>query len=265
MDDLKTIADRLLDPSRSELLRAVDLFEFQVGIFWDDEDVLDQARRFAAMKLMEHLEQTNDIKPGNLSEVADLKGYRRLYREVMDGSWIEVRRLPTDKDFDRLLIKRIKQAQFAADVVDFLCRSTIVPIERKPSLAIGQYVVRNETCVVGTDKKREKTKAKADWGQHAKQAVLIHLLLRQRYELMPRRIATKGFAKRLIKMTQNLEHLREFFSAYNAVLAQLPALAIKLGAPLKVDGNGLPTCQLPYDPIAAETIQLIEKYNSAID
>jgi hypothetical protein len=49
-------AERLLNEKRAESLRAVDLFEFQVAIFSNSFKKRKQARRYAAMKMMERLD-----------------------------------------------------------------------------------------------------------------------------------------------------------------------------------------------------------------
>src|SRR6202021_1552653 len=105
MPKLEDLATRLLDEQRSELQRAVDLFEFQVAIFRDKQKSRTQARRFAAIKLMEHIGRENNVCVGDLRSALRLKGYEWLLEEALSNGWLSIRRLPSDKTFAKRLLQ----------------------------------------------------------------------------------------------------------------------------------------------------------------
>ena len=214
----------------------------------------------AAMKMMERLDVEHGIPKGDIVRALKIDGYRRFYREVMDDGWSMVRKLPSDREFDRGLAGRMKKAQFAANVIDFFCSSPVVSIrgkQKRTSLSIAHYIVRDA-------QKRGKTKSKADWREFASQAVLVHLLLVQKFELLPPKIATTSFADKLLDQARDIDHLAQFFAAYNFVLTKLAGSSVRTGKPLKpTEKIKLPSYTINYDPPKAEIQTLLDEYNSA--
>src|SRR5947209_16408116 len=94
--------DVLLDEKQSLNARAVVLFEFQVAIFFPTSSRRrSQARRFAAMKLLENRESVLSLQGPELSFVERAKDPD--YLEILsmflgdaDG-WRAIRKLPRDK------------------------------------------------------------------------------------------------------------------------------------------------------------------------
>jgi hypothetical protein len=75
MISISGIAERLLNEKRAESLRAVDLFEFQVAIFSNSLKERKQARRYAAMKMMERLDVEHGIPKGDIVRALKIDGY----------------------------------------------------------------------------------------------------------------------------------------------------------------------------------------------
>jgi hypothetical protein len=169
------------------------------------------------------------IPKGDIVRALKIDGYRRFYREVMEDGWTEVRKRPSDREFDHDLAARMEKAQFAGNVIDFFCSSPVVSIrgkQKRTSLSVAHYIVRNA-------QKRGKTTSKADWSEFASQAVLVHLLLVQQFELLPPKIATTSFAEKLLDQVRDIELLAQFFAAYNFVLTKLAGSSVRTGKPLK--------------------------------
>ena len=90
MPELEELATQLLDEQRPELQRAVDLFEMQTAIFCDKGKVRRQARRFAAIKLMEQIERENEVTVGDLQSAFLVDGYKELFAEALSGGWLSL-------------------------------------------------------------------------------------------------------------------------------------------------------------------------------
>lgn len=76
---LQEVAARVLSESRPQHLRAIDLFEFQGAVlFPDDDEMVNDARLFCAIKLLEHvmaLRVSSLIDPPRLADLAAIPDY----------------------------------------------------------------------------------------------------------------------------------------------------------------------------------------------
>jgi hypothetical protein len=253
MMKLEELAKLLLNEQRPELQRAVDLFEVQTAIFCDNNKVRKQARRFAALKLMEHIERENDVIVGDLQAALLLVGYKELFAEALSGGWLSLRRLPSDKTFARRLSSHIDEARVASNVIEFLCSWQVAPPSKRPSISKALYAVRTEG----------KTLAKEKWGRYAKWSILIHLLLEKKYEFLPPKLTTKRFSEKLLGQAGKLDELRLFFGAYNSVLQALPKLdGDKINTQVWLENIKLPQVIVRYDKLSDETKNKLGDYKS---
>jgi hypothetical protein len=253
MTELEANVCRVLDPTCPELLRAVDLYELQVSPFRGGSNIRKRVRRIAAIKMLEHAERTMSAE-----DVVQIESYGILHREVMSGGWTAVRRLPSDRSFEKKLRKRIEQAKFVSDVIDFLCRYTVSHQTRKPSLALAQYVVRKS---LNGEAQLSKASAQSRWQVFGREPILVHLLFS--FELMPPQISTRQFADNLMAQIRNLDSIRNLFAARNFIIATLAPLAINVGEP--ITACELPTFRLQYEPIEPPLQRIIEEYRLVID
>jgi hypothetical protein len=256
MSELEELARQLLDEQRPELQRAVDLFEVQTAIFCDTGKVRRQARRFAAIKLMEHIERENKVTVGDLQSAFLLDGYKELFAEALSGGWLSLRRLPSDKTFASRLNSHIAEARVASKVIEFLCSWQVAPPNKRPSISKALYVVR----------RKGKTLAKEKWGRYAKWSILIHLLLEKKYDFLPPKLTTKRFSEKLLEQVRKLDELRLFFGAYNSVLQALPELeGDKIHTQIWLKNVELPPVTIHYDNLSGEIKNKLDQYKPGED
>jgi hypothetical protein len=252
MTDIKLIFKNLLNVDKPEYLRAVDLFEWQLSALGSGANVCKRARKIAAIPVLDLLERRAERSVLTDSERA---AFDALQGELMREGLMAIRRLPSDRAFARKLRKQIEKAEFAANVVDFLCRYAVSPKTRRPSLELAQYVARR-TSIGGAE--LSKASAQSRWLAFSKEPILVHLLFT--FELMPPQISTRQFADELMAQIRNLDSIKNLFAARNSIIA---TLAINVGEPIAA--CELPTFRLQYEPIEPSLQRIIEEYRLAID
>jgi hypothetical protein len=259
MAELNELTRMMLDEQRSGLQRAIDLYEFQVAVFYDSSRARRQARRFAAIKMMEHLEKTNDVAPGNLLAALSIDGYEKLLAEAFHGSggWLSLRRLPSDKSFAKRMATRVDEARIAADVIKFLCAWRVAPPDRsRASYSKALFTVRTGG----------KTVAAAQWRLFARWSILVHLLLDQHTNLLPPKLNTVAFSERLVSQAQRLDDLRSLFADFNSVCGLLKGLDVGSIStrPLLPDIK-LPPSTVRYEQLSDQVISKLSQYRSGLD
>src|SRR5260370_19406636 len=127
--DLDSLVSELLNigDQRPLYMRAISLFEFEVSLLFRRGRLPKKARLFAAIKLMEQLEQEmkmNHSRPNTLKDLASDDEYCRIFDEVIGpaGGWRRIRRALSDREFDDDVDARIKEAKAVAEVIDFSYR-----------------------------------------------------------------------------------------------------------------------------------------------
>jgi hypothetical protein len=257
MPKLEELARQLLDKQRPELQRAVDLFEVQTAIFCNTGKLRRQARRFAAIKLMEQIERENNVTVGDLQSAFLLDGYKELFAEALSGGgWLSLRRLPSDRTFANRLNSHIAEARVASNVIEFLCSWKVAPPNKRPSISKALYVVRRQG----------KTLAKEKWGRYAKWSIPIHLLLEKKYDFLPPKLTTKRFSEKLLEQVRKPDELRLFFGAYNSVLQALPELeGDKIPTQIWLKNVELPPVTVHYDKLSDEIKNKLDQYKSGED
>jgi hypothetical protein len=245
LSDLDDVVEKLCAQRGSPFEKAIDLFEFQVGIFRPSKRARRRARVFAAIKLVEHLEKSMGLRPGiDSSKALKFKDFRHVFGEAFRGGWVTIRRLPSDNSFDNKLLKNRNEAQFAANMIDFLYRYDPASIGKPASFSKALYFVANTECY---GSKLKKTAAKSRWRKYSKRSIFLYLILIKNFKLMPPRVCTAQFATTLLKAASDLESLLNFFAAYNLVAENLnskkinfPLLtlpALDLGTPKIIVGK----------------------------
>lgn len=262
MEKIDLLAERILDRRRSVYLRAVDLFEFQTAVFLDKKVWRQRARKFAAIKLLENLEEVNKVERGDLSSALRILQYEELLCDLLSQGWLPIRRLPSDRDFDERLVDEIKGARIASNLIDFFCSWAVAPPRKRPSLSIALFVLKdlNKLNAIG------KTNAKMKWKGHAKWSIFIHLLLEKKYPFLPHELAKKTFSKKLLKQARDVDGLKSFFAAYATVRAAMPRLEAKditIDRSFALTNVVLPPELVPYDPLSEQVVSLIKAYKSA--
>ena len=124
MLDLNRIANRLLNADRPEAIRGIDLYELQAGGFLQKESHRSLVRKYCAMMLLDHIEERDGIRKGDLARAASLSEYCELFSEIMrERGWIGLCRLRPPHSFESKLQQGIQNAKILADAVDLVCRS----------------------------------------------------------------------------------------------------------------------------------------------
>jgi hypothetical protein len=262
LSDLDDIVEKLCAQRGSVFERAVDLFEFQVGIFRPSKAARRRARVFAAIKLVEYLEKSMGLRPGiDLTKALKSKDFRYVFGEAFHGGWVTIRRLPSDKSFDNKILKNRDKAQFVANIIDFLYRYDTATQKKPASISRAQYVVATADSY---DSKLKKTAAKERWGVYRESGIFIYLLLIQKFEFMAPRVGTVKFAERLLKKTSNLEGLLDFFAAYNLVANNLNSKRVEFPL-LSLPALQHRTPEIHADKFSPSIDKQIEKYKSNVD
>jgi hypothetical protein len=261
MEKINQLAERIVDRRRSVYSRAVDLFEFQIAVFLDQKSWRQRARKFVAIKLLEHLEGVNKVERGDVWSALRIPEYKRLFGDLLGQGWLPIRRLPSDREFDERLVDEIKGARIASNVIDFFCSWEVAPPRKRPSMSKALFVLKDLNKLNGFG----KTNAKAKWNEHAKWSIFVHLLLEKKYPFLPPRLARKTFSKRLLKQAADVNGLMSFFAAHATVLAAMPRLETKDGTidrSFALTNVVLPPEPVPYDPLSEKVVSLIKTYKS---
>lgn len=247
--DLDLLVSELLNigDQRPLYMRAIALFEFEVSLFFkafSNGREHKNARLFAAIKLMEQLEQ--EMKTGqslsnlSLKDLASNNEYCRIFDEVIEptGGWRRIRRMLKDRQFDDDIGARIDEAQAVAKVIDFSYRFANLKNDKgyrgRGGVSLARYVVRT---ALSYNSDLSLSTMKTRWRNYGSASAFIYLLLINGYSFRPRRVSTKQFAARLLQQTQDEQTLRQFFCAYqhstNVLGASgytFPKLSLDLGS-----------------------------------
>ena len=224
--------------------RAIRLFEFQVSLFYPKAfeglvaskidvpaptKILKTARIFAAIKILEKIEA--DMKKEknssriSIQELAANENYRNIFDGVIgiNGGWRRIRHSMSARRFDKNIVARCRDAQFAANIVDFSYRfskhlgSTRYSGRTNPGgVSAARYVVGK-----AYRPRMEETSIKNRWRAYQLQGIFLYLMLNQQFNMKPPRVGAKKFLEELLRQADNLEELRRFFCAYQAVRAAL--------------------------------------------
>jgi len=221
--DLDSLVSELLNigDQRPLYMRAISLFEFEVSLFKTFQP--KSARLFAAIKLMEHLEQEMKMKhsrPNTLKDLASNDEYCRIFDEVIGptGGWRRIRRALSDREFDDDVGARIEEAKAVAEVIDFSYRFAILRkdkgYKRRGGVSLARYVVQTAPSY---NSKMSRSTMKNRWREYGSSSAFIYLLLKNGYSFLPRRVSTIQFAAKLLQQIQDEQALRQFFCAYQHI------------------------------------------------
>jgi hypothetical protein len=225
------------DTKESPYLRAIRLFEFQIAKFNPPSfskliangnapraptKRLRTTRILSAIRFLEDIEaelsREKQILNLSIRDLAMHEKYQKLYDTVIapNGGWTRIRHSVSVKTFDNRLAMRCKDAEAAAKIIDFSYRFAIKrPYDpRKAGVTSARYVVRK------ADSYRMKVSdstIKTRWRSFGPTAVFLYLVLIQKFPLMPPRLSQVGFSEFLLKQTNDIEVLRNFFRAYQQV------------------------------------------------
>jgi hypothetical protein len=265
---LNRIVGLLIDESKSRYVRAITLFEFQTAVFRPKAfdrlieakgglraptEILRTARIFAAIKILEEIEvdlrQKRADSVISLRDLAADEDYRSIFDDVIaaNGGWTRIRHSQSARTFDKSMKCRKKNAQAAAEIVDFSYRfskhlaSRQYPGRRNPGgVEAAKYVVRKTyEPHIG-----EKTTIKNRWRTYQVPAVFVYLLLNQGFDLGPPRVGSKEFVEVLLRQAGDIDVLRKYFSAYQIVRSALSRLKYKKFPPLDLELGCSPPPQL---------------------
>jgi len=139
MRKLNDLANRILDENRSEMTRALDLYELQVGIFTPSQ--AKQAGMFCKMMLLDHVADAHGFRTGDLASASAVVEYRELHDDLIgERGWAGLFRLNSQK-FDKKLKHSILKSESIAKAVESLCRCAEDGAEQ-PSVAFAEYAFR---------------------------------------------------------------------------------------------------------------------------
>jgi hypothetical protein len=259
MLDLNKFANRLLNSDLPEVIRAIDLYQLQVGVFLQKKTLRDHARKYCAMMLMDHIEERDGIQKGDLARVASLSEYRELFNEIMrERGWIGLCRLRGPHSFEIKLQQGIQNCKVLADAVDLVCRYSQNGGQHL-SLALAEQLSRGR-FKADEPTGREPVNSVA---RTTEEVVLIYLLRTRCSELLPPALRQDRFAEHLLPQVRDIATLRKLFSAYNCVLRLLlPAAQQFERRPLMLQGDEVET-SIQWKPLDVETKKLIDRYAKA--
>jgi hypothetical protein len=255
MLDVNRFANRLLNPDLPEVIRAVDLFELQAAVFLHKKDDQNLALKYCTMFLLDHIEQRDGVRKGDLAQAAKLNDYCELYSELMwEHSWIGLCRPKSRHGLDIKLEEGVQNSKVVAEAVELVCRSA--QEGQQLSLECAERINRSwfkEASGHEPVKSPARTK---------EEAALTYLLLTHCADLLPPALKKDSFADHLLEQVRDTASLQKLFSAYNRVSALLLPTSQQLGRPLRLKGDEVETSIL-WKPLDAETKQLIDHYGKA--
>ena len=257
MLDVNRFANRLLNRDRPEVIRAVDLYELQVAVFLQKMSHRNQALKFCAMMLLDHIEERDGVRKGDLGRAASLSDYCELFTEIMrERGWLGLSQLRSRHDFDIKLEQGVQNCKFAAEAVELVCCAA----------QEGQHL--SLKCAERVSRSRFK-KAEPSGHDVAKspartteEAVLVYLMLTHCVDLLPYALKKDSFAENLLPQVRDIASLQKLFSAYNRVLSLLLTVGQRLGRPLLLKGDEVET-SIRWRPLDAGMKRLIEGYAKA--
>jgi len=255
MLDVKRFAYQLLNPDVPDTVRALNLFELHISLFLPKKDDQNLARKYCAMFLLDHIEQREGLRKGDLVRVASLSEYCELFSELMwDHGWIGLCKLGSRFGLDCKLQDGIQNYRWLAHSVDLVCRSA--QEGQRLSLECAERVSRSRFKETGPiSGKVAKSPARIN-----EEVVLIYLLLTHCADLLPPALKKDSFAENLLPQVRDIASLQKLFSAYNRVLALLLTVGQQVGRPLLLKGDEVER-SIQWKPLDAELQQLIDRYS----
>ena len=175
------------DGGPSIYLRAILLFEFQICFYWPKALSSEKsasrinARLFAALKLLEHLEQK--IAANSKNEVISLKklaansDYAQIFDEIIlrSGGSRRIQKMPRSKDFDEQLKYKKGEVLSVAKIVDFSYR--FARLNPKTRAKGGITMSRSIVSTAPSYKYRKKISTlKTRWREYGPTAGFLYLL-----------------------------------------------------------------------------------------
>jgi hypothetical protein len=252
MRKLNDLANRILDENRSEMTRALDLYELQVGIFIPSQ--VRQARMNCGMKLLDHLGDAHGFRSGDLTSASAVVEYRQLFDGILGAQgWAGICRLNSARKFDKKLQRSILNSQSIAKAVESLCCSAENGAEQ-PSVAFAEYAFR-----WWSEEMEVKRQQSPQYIARNNEPLLIYLLLEHFTDLQPSALKNGRFASQLITQARDTKSLCRFFSAYNRVLALLSPITRDFDRPLTMDRREVAD-GIVWKPMDTQMKRLIEDY-----
>jgi hypothetical protein len=254
MLDVKRFANQLLNPDVPDTVRALNLFELQVSLFLPKKNDQNLARKYCAMFLLDHIEERDGVRNGDLARAVSLSDYCELFSELMRGQgWIGLCRPKSRHGFDIKLEQGVQNYRWLAHAVDLVCR--VAQEGQHLSLECAERVNRSRFKETGPiSGKVAKSPARVN-----EEVVLIYLLLIHCVDLLPPTLKKDSFVENLLPQVQDIASLQKLFSAYNRVLALLLTVGQQVGRPLLLKGDGVET-SIQWKPLDAEMKQLIDRH-----
>ncbi len=273
--DLDENARILTRPDAGESLysRAIRLFEFQISLFCPAELAASpkeigwhvDGRLHAALRMIGYLEKklANEAKKEALSlaELNQNSEYAQLFELFRKlGGWDGIRKLTPAKEFDEQIRIRRKEAQSVAKMVDFSYRfaSSSRQTGAKGGITMARSIVQRANSY---HYKKKLSTLKSRWREYGQTAGFHYLLQIQRFELAPPTVAKSSFAKMLLEQVEDVDHLSEFFRAYQHVCKVLEPLGYSFPR-VGLDLGPLPE-SLPISPFPYDVEEAISTYRSA--
>jgi hypothetical protein len=250
MFDLNRIAKRLLNPDLPEVVRAVDLFELQAAVFLQRNTDRGLARKYCAMMLLNHIEERDGVRKGDLARAASLSGYCELFGEIMrEGGWLGLSRLRSRYGFDIKLQEGFHNSKVVAEAVELVCRSA--QGGQQLSLECAERINRSWF------KEASGHEPVRSPGRTKEEAALTYLLLTHCADLLAPVLKKVSFAEQLLEQVRDIASLRKLVSAYNRVLALLLPTSQQPGRPSLLKNDEVES-SIQWKPLDAETRQLID-------
>jgi hypothetical protein len=278
---LKEIIEPLLRDGgepMSRYTRAAKLFEFQISLFYQksfehliagkEDSKLTRARLRVGIRFLQKAE--NDLERQNVFSIQGFaadKDYQRIFDDlfVANGGWSKILHSMQVGEFDQDIKARRKLAQIAVNIIDFSYRFSKNPpkIEyrrrRNPGgLEAAKYVVRNTTRpAVGASTIKQR------WAAYRATAIFLYLMLNRQFDLQPPRLNSKAFTDELLRQAENVDQLRRYFRAYQAVQSALSDLRYNF-VTLDLDVGG-PTPELHALDFSPEMKRALSDWVQAAD
>jgi hypothetical protein len=237
----------------SRYTRAVQLFEFQISLFYPKsfqnlvagkaDSKLTRARLRAGIRFLQKVE--NDLNRQNVFSIQDFaanKDYQRIFDDlfVANGGWSKILHSMQVGEFDEDIKQRRKSARVAVNIIDFSYRfSKNLPTlkygrRRNPGgLEAAKYVIEKTTKPF-----RGRSTIKAYWRDYRATAIFLYLMFNQQFDLKPPRLNSNAFADKLLRQAENVDELRRYFRAYQTVQSALSDLRYHF-LTLNLDVGGL--------------------------
>ena len=269
--DLDETASILTDDVESIYLRAIRLFEFQICLFFPkalSTEKIDNwhanARLLAALKFLEDFEiAAKDNKEAvSLRKLAANSDYAEIFDKIIlkTGGSRGIRSVARSNEFDKQIKIRRRQAGVVTKLVDFSYRFARLNIKSRAKG--GVTMARSIISTAPSYKYKKKISTiKSRWREHGRTAGFLYLLAVQRFELIPCPVTSNGFTKRLLEQAKDIEHIREFFQAYQHLCNILNARGY--GFPTISSDVGKLSDLLSIGPFPKDVDDAIKNYQSA--